>query len=1084
MKPLGFNSRPRLRAAGLLLGVLASTTALGQASTSVLTGNVLDASTKAPVADVVVTATSPSLQGEQVVVTDSTGLYRVPQLPPGVYTLRFEKESYRPFSRASIDVAADRTLRLNVELLPETAGTETVVVIGTPPTIDVGSSATGTTINQDFIRNLAVARPGGIGGANRSFDSLATTAPQANADYYGVGINGASSPENIYLIDGISVNNPGFGTLGTPLTAEFMDEVNVVTGGYMPEYGRTSGGAISAITKSGGNDFHGSVFGTFTPGSLTGPAGVVAGSTPVVQGQRQLGNFGDVGGTLGGYIIKDRLWFFAGIQWAAQRYIYSRSFNRFINGQFEPIPDSTQRRNGDERSYNYIGKLTYLINSDHRVSVTVTGTPTTGGGEGSLALRNRSNNRAPFTSNYLTLGTFNSAYSRAKFDAIDVAGELNSSFIEKRLLFDLKIGWHHQSDSYLPGDGSGLDDIDNPNVLAGTPQVRSPAGIPTPVYQLDADVPSSVRTACTAPGASCNVVRYYTGGLGVLIETLKFDSYQARGVLTFLVNGAGHHVVKAGFDGQINQYAHDETYPGGAVYRSGQDLGGPAGSVYDYRRFGYIVETDTIVDKPRVQTSTKSTILGGFVQDSWSIFDKVTLNLGLRFDTLALQGEDGLTRISLHDQWSPRIGVVWDPTQQGRSKIFANYGRYYEYIPLDISDRALSSSQPVIQGVHDCNPLVDHRQGCDAATRTDGSNLINSVTEAPNRKWGVTGPPYASYIDPGLKSAANDEIVAGGEYEVLPNARAGVTYSYRNLVRTVEDMSNNDGQTYFIGNPGSGIADSFPTATRKYHAVTIHFSKSFSDLWLAQVSYTWAQLRGNYDGLFNSQGSSAITGAPQLDPNINSTFDLRTLLLNQEGPLNADITHTIKLYLAKEFMITPVFSASLGGSFNANSGPPINALGAHPIYGQGQAFLLQRGGAGRLPWVTSFDAKVALNYRVSKDAVVSAGVEAFNLFNSQRPLTVDENYTAGTVTPILGATQGSVPTQFGGVCSGTTGASCAPGNGSLPQPRPDPATGAAIRVGLPNANGVLSSQVTSLTWGKPTNFQPVRQFRFSLRLTF
>ena len=77
-----------------------------------------------------------------------------------------------------------------------------------------------------------------------------------------------------------------------------------------------------------------------------------------------------------------------------------------------------------------------------------------------------------------------------------------------------------------------------------------------------------------------------------------------------------------------------------------------------------------------------------------------------------------------------------------------------------------------------------------------------------------------------------------------------------------------------------------------------------------------------------------------------------------------------------------------------------------------------------------------------------------------------------------------MPTQFGGVCSGTTAASCAPGNGSLPQPRTDPATGAAIRVGLPDRNGNLSSQVTSLTWGKPTNYQPVRQFRFSLRLTF
>ncbi|MGZ6077799.1 MAG: carboxypeptidase regulatory-like domain-containing protein, partial [Myxococcaceae bacterium] len=327
--------------------------ALAQASTSVLTGNVVDAATKAPVADVVVTATAPTLQGEQVVVTDATGLYRVPQLPPGTYTLRFEKESYRPFARAGIEVAADRTLRLNVELLPETAGSETVTVIGTPPTIDIGSSATGTSVNQDFVRNLAVSRPGGLGGANRSFDSLAIVAPQANSDFYGVGINGATSPENLYLIDGIAVNNPGFGTLGTPLTSEFMDEVNVVTGGYMPEYGRTSGGAISAITKSGGNEFHGSVWGTYTPGGLTGPANTVQGATPIIQGKRDLGNFGDFGATVGGYIIKDKLWFFAGIQWSAQRYIYSRSFNRLFNGVLEPIANSVQRRFGDEQSINY-----------------------------------------------------------------------------------------------------------------------------------------------------------------------------------------------------------------------------------------------------------------------------------------------------------------------------------------------------------------------------------------------------------------------------------------------------------------------------------------------------------------------------------------------------------------------------------------------------------------------------------------------------------------------------------------------------------------------------------------------------------
>jgi hypothetical protein len=1052
----------------------------------VLVGTVVDASTRTPVADVVVTATSPSLQGEQVVVTDGTGLYRVPQLPIGVYTLRFEKESYRPFSRPDIDVAADQTLRFNVELLPDTAGSETVTVIGTPPTIDVGSSATGTTVKQEFIRNLAVARPGGLGGANRSFDSLATTAPQANADFYGVGINGATSPENLFLIDGISVNNPGFGTLGTPLTAEFMGEIKIVTGGYMPEYGRNSGGVISAVTQSGGNEFHGSVFGTFTPGSLTGTPGTVGRPTSTLQGKREVGNFGDIGATLGGYLIKDRLWFFAGFQWSAQRYIYSRSFNRLINGQTEPIPNSTQRRNGDERSINYIGKLTYLISSDHRVSLTVTGTPTTGGGEGGVALRNQSSNRVPFGPTLLTLGTFNSRHtgSRSKFDSLDAAGELNSAFLDKRLLLDVRLGAHFQRDSSLPRDGSGLDDIENRNVLAGVPIVSSPAGVPTPVYELDASVPSSVRAACSEPGASCNVVSFFTGGPAKL-EELDFDSYQGRAVLTYLVNAAGHHVLKAGFDGQINKYNHDESFGGGAAYADGQDLGAPAGTVFEARRFGHISDTDVIVDTPRVQTNTKSTILGGFIQDSWSVLDKVTLNLGLRYDALTMQGQDGKTRISLKDQLSPRVGLVWDPTQQGLSKLFVNYGRYYEYIPLDIADRSLSSSQAAIIGLHQCNPLQVGRTGCDANTRTDGQSFLNGVTQAPNRKWAANGAPYASYVDPNLKSPANDEIVAGVEYEVLPSARAGLTYTYRNLVRTVEDMSNNDAQTYFIGNPGEGVADTFPRAKREYHAVTVLFTKSFSDLWLAQASYTWAKLRGNYEGLFSTQGFDSL-GVPQLDPNINGTFDLRTLIPNQTGPLPSDITHNIKLYLAKEFAIARVLSTTLGGSFTANSGPPINALGAHPIYGPGQAYILERGGAGRLPWVTSLDAKIGLVYRLGKDSVITVAVEGFNLFNSQRPVTVDENYTAGFVTPILGAKQGSVPTKFGGICANALAASCGSGNGSLPQPRVDPnsPTGGAIRVGLPKPNGVLSSQVTSLTWGTPTNYQPVRQFRFSLRVTF
>src|SRR6185436_3590725 len=121
----------------------------------------------------------------------------------------------------------------------------------------------------------------GKGGATRSFESLAEVAPGATPDRYGVSISGTTSPENQYVIDGLSVNNPAFGILGTQLPVEFVKEVNVITGGYMPEYGRATGGYLDVVTKSGGNELHGSVFSSISPGVLEGAREPVqrAGST-------------------------------------------------------------------------------------------------------------------------------------------------------------------------------------------------------------------------------------------------------------------------------------------------------------------------------------------------------------------------------------------------------------------------------------------------------------------------------------------------------------------------------------------------------------------------------------------------------------------------------------------------------------------------------------------------------------------------------------------------------------------------------------------------------------------------------------
>ncbi|MCP3136456.1 mucoidy inhibitor MuiA family protein [Pyxidicoccus xibeiensis] len=111
-----------------------------------LLGTVIDAQSRQPVPDVVITATSPSIAGEETVVSDAQGHYRVPFLSAGIYTLRFEKEQFKPYARSDIQLRARRTVRVNVELLPESLG-EVVEISGAPPSIDVGSSSTETSIS-------------------------------------------------------------------------------------------------------------------------------------------------------------------------------------------------------------------------------------------------------------------------------------------------------------------------------------------------------------------------------------------------------------------------------------------------------------------------------------------------------------------------------------------------------------------------------------------------------------------------------------------------------------------------------------------------------------------------------------------------------------------------------------------------------------------------------------------------------------------------------------------------------------------------------------------------------------------------
>jgi outer membrane receptor protein involved in Fe transport len=1058
--------RRMLRATGV---VVVASLSYGTAAyaDSVIIGTVVGADNKKPVADVVVTATSPNLQGEQVVVTDAQGQYRIPQLPPGVYTLRFDKESFRPFSRSEIQLRLDRTIRVNVEMLPEEMSEE-IIVKGTPPTIDVGSTSTGVNVDQDFIKRIAVNRPGGKAGATRSFESLAELAPGAQSDQYGVSINGTTSPENGYVVDGLSTNDPAFGVNASPLSVEFVQDVNVITGGYMPEYGRSTGGVLNAVTKSGSNEFHGSVYGTVTPGVFEGDRAVVRNAATVVSGLNSLNVMGDVGATLGGPIIKDKLWFFAGVAPTYSDYTHTRSLNRFettvnpTTGVATVVRDpetnfvKSSKIEGFDRDYavrgqslQYMGKLTYLVNQDHNVSLALAGTPSVSGGRNVFSIDPQTGG-LPASVNGIP-DSWAYANTQELASSTSVAFKYAGAFMDKKVLVDANAGWFHQTASTLPADGSQLGSTDR-NTMAGRSLVQWRVRRPYWYYERDAEKKAQLQAICDE-GASatpsgtvaCPTTNFFGGGPGFISDS-KLDRVQMNAKATYLLDLLGSHVIKAGADVELLSYDQLKAFSGGVTLR--EDNSGTL-LWQDYRRYGWLTGPDAAVDAATQTSLSTSTTVGGFVQDSWTIANRVTLNVGVRYDTQWLYGGDGNLAFVLGNQVSPRLGVIVDPLANGRMKVFANFARYYEQVPLNLLDRAFPGERRYQayrqNGAGACDPTnIDSAEGQAACVR-DETVVATSPNTGLNPSFRYSGGKADKEpVDPNIQPQSSDELLFGAEYEILANIRLGANYTHRNMGAVIEDMSRDDGNTYFLGNPGAGFAKEFPKPERNYDAVTVFLNRTFSDGWLAQASYTWSRLSGNYPGLFRPENA-------QLDPNILSDFDLVSLLENRSGLLPFDRTHAIKLFGAKEFNFSNDLSASLGLSYRGNSGVPISYLGAHPAYGLGEAFILTRGTAGRTPWINNIDSNIGVNYRVSKTNVVSLSLDVFNIFNFQEYTNVDQNYTNVAVLPIEG---GKV-------------------DGEL---TPDKVT---------RTNGkALTDADLNRNFKNPTQYQAPRQVRIGLKYTF
>jgi hypothetical protein len=343
-----------------------------------LRGNVVDGKGKS-LPGAIVRAKGP--QGAKATETDSSGNYNLPFLTPGTYELTVTMDGYSTQVQSGIAVAAKQTGTLSFKL---TEGTETVIVRSTIG-VDVSSSASTTKVNlAEAINNFAVSR---------SFSAAFDFAPGAITNS-GVGggnpsIGGASGLENQYIIGGINVTSSGYGSLGAysqlegavsteGVTSEFLQDLDIIEGGQDAQYGGALGGVINATVKSGSNDWHGAISTFYDPRGLQGGM--------YVEPYHHLNSYGpwdrgrdllSVAVQLGGPIIKDKLFFFVGINpvWTKQEYrLEVDPADIAMNGN--PLPNANiEYDNGNNRTDTLVGRLDWVISEKHRVNLTFIGFP-------------------------------------------------------------------------------------------------------------------------------------------------------------------------------------------------------------------------------------------------------------------------------------------------------------------------------------------------------------------------------------------------------------------------------------------------------------------------------------------------------------------------------------------------------------------------------------------------------------------------------------------------------------------------------------------------------------------------------------
>ncbi|HEX8369688.1 MAG TPA: TonB-dependent receptor [Pyrinomonadaceae bacterium] len=974
-----------------------------------------------------VTVSGGNLVRAITVTANDEGFFRVGNVPPGRYSVKVEAagKGFATYENQNIEVNLSRTTTVDTQLTPASTGATVDVVAGSE--IDTTQNTSGTNVSTEQFSNFPT---------QRTVQSLYTIAPtvtrsglrDASGRDRDPSVAGSSGPENNYILDGVNTTDPAFGGSGANLPFEFVQEVEVKTGSYGAEYGLSTGGIFNVITKSGTNEFRGEVYGYFTHKSFVRETRNFSFTGLSPSGFSEV----DAGFGIGGPIIKDKLTFYGSFN-------PQRRDNEYLTQTFR-----TTVENKITTPF-YAGKLTWSINDTNTFNFSTFGDFTKE--EGHLFAGSGFGNN------------LNSFEGLRETGGSNYAFRLNSTF-NQNFIGEFSFGMHFQRNNVIPGG----DVLDVPLVTDNFAILRANGTVApvTQTGQLATSTNIGFVDYVFAPGGTLQR-NFIQQGFGLYQDQTR-NRYEAAARLQ---NIWGKHTFKYGFEFYRNIYDINQVSTGPSnTFANPLNVGANNGSDADNRtvsgfrvtnNFGvcttrvisgvgtvvcpdtsgtgaltnaaatafnalpvanrpvgftanavvvssitatealnnpFLVRLSTRVRDFKLIADTRTDVESFYLQDDIKLSNTVQLNIGARWDFQQAYGNENVKYLSLNNFWhnlQPRIGFIWDFTGQGKGKVFANYARYLETpIPLDLNVRAGSENAQT-----DKNFNVNRYGAPLNATVATGFNTRNLGSEP-------------TPIDADLKPQTVNEWNVGIEYEAMKDLVLGVRGIYRPQGTVIEDGSFDDGDHYFIFNPGESTTEQlacdfgqcFGRARRFYRALEFTATRRFNNNFSFIASYVFSSLTGNYEGLFRNDNG-------QSDPNITSLFDLTSLLNNTYGRLPNDRPHQFKF---NGTYVTP-WKLVVSGNFYAQSGAPFNALIPHPVYGNNEGFLNPRGtsivptpiaggeggirsaiGSNRTPTTFNLDLGVYFPIKFGEKRELRFTADFFNVTNVQRAVKLDETF--------------------------------------------------------------------------------------------